>query len=111
MHQTSNKILRTLKIEELTSHEKQIVSQTSIFLKRNLRKIKEKRELKDKNNNQQKQNIDEQPLPLFFPQNYYHSNIKNESNSSNLSHKGKRLYFLSIKYKSLLFSRSIKSIF
>jgi hypothetical protein len=111
MHQTSNKILRTLKIEELTPHEKQIVSQTSIFLKRNLQRIKEKRELKDKNNNQQKQNIDEQPLPLFFPQNYYHSNNKNESNSLNLSHKGKYLYLIFIKYKILFIYRSIKSIF
>ena len=81
-----------LKMEELTPHEKEIVLETSIFLKRNLRKIKEKRELKDKNNNPQKQQIDEQPLPLFFAQNYYHPNITNETKSSkefsHLSHKG-----------------------
>jgi hypothetical protein len=93
---SSNKILNTLKIEELTPHEKQIVSQSSIFLKRNLQRIKERRESKDKNNNQQKQHIDEQPLPLFFAQNYYHPNISNETNSSNLSHKGKDLCLLSI---------------
>jgi hypothetical protein len=93
IQQISNKILNTLKMEELTPHEKQIVSQTSIFLKRNLQRIKEKRELKDKNNNQQKQHIDEQPLPLFFSQNYYHPNITiSELNSSYLSHKGKYLH-------------------
>ena len=80
-------------MEELTEHEKQIVSQTSILLKRNLRRIKEQKESKDKNNNQQKQQVDEQSLPLFFSQNYYHPNIINETNISkenlNLSHKGK----------------------
>ena len=90
-----------LKMEELTPHEKQIVSETTIFLKRNLRRIKEKRESKDKNNNQQKQHVDEQPLPLFFSQNYYHpSDIINETNvfnkNLNLSHKGKYLFITKI---------------
>jgi hypothetical protein len=78
-----------LKMEELTQREKEIVSETFIFLKRNLRRIKEKRESKDKNNNQQKQQIEEQSLPLFFSQNYYHPNINNATEFSNLSHKGK----------------------
>lgn len=95
-------------MEDLTSHEKQIVSETSIFLKRNLQRIKDKRQLKDKNNHQQKQDTDEQPLPLVFPQNYYHSN---QPNSLNLSHKGK--YFFLITKTSLFFSfcRYPKSIF
>jgi hypothetical protein len=87
-----------IKMEELTEHEKQIVLQSSIFLKRNLRRIKEQKEIKDKNNNQQKQQVDEQSLPPFFSQNYYHSNIIHETNSSkenlNLSHKGKYLHTL-----------------
>jgi hypothetical protein len=87
-----------IKMEELTEHEKQIVLQSSIFLKRNLRRIKEQKEIKDKNNNQHKQQVDEQSLPLFFSQNYYHSNIINETNCSkenlNLSHKGKYLHTL-----------------
>ncbi|CAF3874447.1 unnamed protein product [Rotaria sp. Silwood1] len=76
-----------IKIEELTEHEKQIILQTSIFLKRNLRRIKERQELKDKHNNQHKQHVEEQPLPLFFSQNYYHPNIIQETDNSNLSHK------------------------
>jgi hypothetical protein len=96
---SSPKIPKILKMEDLTPREKEIVSQTSIFLKRNLQRIKEKRELKDKNNHQQKQQIDEQPQPLFFSQNYYHSTITNETDCSNLSHKGKDLHFLSKKYQ------------
>jgi hypothetical protein len=80
-----------LKMEELTQHEKQIVLETSIFLRRNLRRIKEKRESKDKNNNQQKQQINEQPLPLFFTQNYHHPNIIPKTDNANLSHKGNSL--------------------
>jgi hypothetical protein len=94
-HLSTNKIP---KIEDLTAREKQIVSQSSIFLKRNLRRIKEKCERKTKH---QKQQIDEQPLPLFFAQNYYHSKIPNEPDSSNLSHKG-RLLILNIKTNNIL---------
>ncbi|CAF1451688.1 unnamed protein product, partial [Adineta steineri] len=80
-----------IKMEELTTEEKQIILQTSIFLKRNLQRIKDQKDLKDKNNNQQKQQIDEQLPSLFFPQNYYHSNTINKTDdlneNLNISHK------------------------
>jgi SET domain-containing protein len=85
-----------IKMEELTQYEKDVVLKTSAFLLRNLRRIKTKKESKTKTHNQQKQHIDEQPLPQFYPQNYYHRNLINNDSSlkgnSNLSHKGKYSY-------------------
>ncbi|CAF5208950.1 unnamed protein product, partial [Rotaria magnacalcarata] len=93
--QKEQKIIRInkdlIKIEALTEDEKQIISKSRIFLKRNIRRLKEKQELKDKNNRQHRQHIEEQPLPIFFAQNYHHPNLIKETNSStensSLSHK------------------------
>lgn len=86
-----------IKIEDLTEDEKRIVSQTCIFLKRNLRRLKEKQELKDKTNIAQKQHVEEQQVILFLSQNYYHPDVAKETNNpteiSNISHKG---YYLCI---------------
>ena len=82
------KIPFTREMEDLTADEKQIVSQTSIFLQRNLRRIKDKRQRKTKQQHGQKQQIDEQPLSLFVAQNYYHPKTSQLSDSSNLTHKG-----------------------
>ncbi|UJR22985.1 hypothetical protein I4U23_026012 [Adineta vaga] len=77
-----------IKMEELTEDEKQIVSQSFIFLKRNLRRIKEQNEFKDKNNNQQKQHNDHPLSPLFFAQNYFHRNSSEQRHHTEiLSHK------------------------
>ena len=56
--------------QRLSQKEKRMVLQSSIFLLRNLRKIKE---LKTKNKNLFKHQNDKQSgLALFFPQNFYH---------------------------------------
>jgi hypothetical protein len=85
-------------IQRLTQREKRIILQSSIFLLRNLRRIKEKRELRKKDqNNKLKQQTDKQSgMSLFLTQNYYHSNgLNNKSTLASLrktpklTHKGK----------------------
>lgn len=75
-------------MEDLTVEEKRIVTQSSIFLQRNLRRIKDKRQRKDKGQHGQKQTIDEQPLPLFIAQNSYHPKTDQLPSSSHLTHRG-----------------------
>ncbi|CAF3258220.1 unnamed protein product [Rotaria socialis] len=111
--QKQQKIIRInkdlIKIEALTEDEKQIISKSRIFLKRNIRRLKEKQELKDKNNSQHRQHIEEQPLPIFFAQNYHHPNLIKETNSStknsSLSHKD----LLNLFYNHIRRSHSYKS--
>lgn len=84
-------------IQRLSQREKRIVLQSSMFLLRNLRRIKQKQELKNKKNHELIQPIDKQPsISLFFTQNYYHANGPNNKSTSvslrktpKLSHKGK----------------------
>jgi SET domain-containing protein len=83
--------------QKLTQREKRMVLQSSIFLFRNLRRIKEKQELRRKNSNKQKQQTDKQSaITLFYPQNFYHSNGSNNKSTiaslrktPKLTHKGK----------------------
>ena len=84
-------------IQRLTQREKRMISRSSIFLLRNLRRIKDKQELSDKNkNNQLKQPNDKQSgMSLFFAPNYYHSNRSNQKSTlaslrkaPKLAHKG-----------------------
>ncbi|CAF1362506.1 unnamed protein product, partial [Adineta ricciae] len=78
----------SVKIEELTEEEKRIVSQSSIFLKRNFRRIKEQKESKDKNNSQHKQQAEELSVPLLFSQNYYHPYLPQQlSHPKSISHR------------------------
>ena len=95
-----------MKMEELTQHEKKIILQSSTFLIRNLRRIKQKQEIKDKSSNRQKQTVNEQPLPLFFSQNYYHPNLIQQTTNPTkypaLSHKGSFLSALSNPFLSVL---------
>ncbi|CAF0970907.1 unnamed protein product [Adineta steineri] len=78
---TNNDTNSSITIQRLTQREKRRVLQSSIFLLRNLKRIKTKQELKNKNSNtlqQQQQTTDNQSATsLFFTQNYYHSNGSN----------------------------------
>jgi hypothetical protein len=84
-------------VQKLTQREKRMVLQSSIFLLRNLRQIKEKQELRKRNDHKQKQQTDKQStIALFYPQNYYHSNGSNNKSTlvslrktPKLAHKGK----------------------
>ena len=98
-----NLVPLTRQLEELTADEKQIVAQSSIFLQRNLRRIKEKRQRKgqhqheQKQQQQQQQRIEEQSSPLFFAQNYYHHHpetIRARENPSSISHPGTKKSFV-----------------
>lgn len=89
-------------MQRLTQREKRIISQSSIFLLRNLRRIKEKRELTKKNEtNKIKQQTDKQSnMSLFFAQNYYHANGYNHKptltslrKSPKLAHKGNYFFY------------------
>jgi histone-lysine N-methyltransferase ASH1L len=87
----------TTVIPKLTYREKRMVLKSSIFLLRNLRRIKQKHELRKKKNDKLKQQNDKQPaMSLFFAQNYYHPNGSNNKSTlvslrktPKLSHKGK----------------------
>ncbi|CAF1039536.1 unnamed protein product [Rotaria sordida] len=83
---TTNNNTSITTIQKLTQREKRMILQSSIFLLRNLRRIKEKQELRKKNSNKLKQQIDKQStISLFFAQNYYHSNpLYNKSTLASL---------------------------
>ncbi|CAF4678508.1 unnamed protein product [Rotaria sp. Silwood1] len=78
---TNNTSITT--IQKLTQREKRMILQSSIFLLRNLRRIKEKQELRKKINNKLKQQLNDKQsiIPLFFAQNYYHSNSLNNKST------------------------------
>jgi len=90
-------------IQKLTQREKRIVLQSSIFLLRNLKRIKQKQELREKKTNKLKQQNDKQSATsLFFAQNYYHSNGSNNKSTlvslrktPKLNHKGMTTRFAS----------------
>ena len=84
-------------MQRLTQREKRTILRSSIFLLRNLRRIKEKRDLSKKNGtNKFKRQTDKQSnMSLFFAQNYYHPNGFNHKptltslrKSLKLAHKG-----------------------
>ena len=83
--------------QKLTQREKRMILQSSIFLLRNFRRIKEKQESKKNKIHQLKQKTDKQaPISLFFTQNYYHLNPSNNKSTlaslrktPKLAHKGK----------------------
>ena len=70
-------------MEELTPNEKRVVLHSSVFLLRNLRQIKNKRESKDKNNNQHKPSLVDESVPLFFTQNFYHPDANRKGHLAN----------------------------
>ncbi|CAF1484599.1 unnamed protein product, partial [Rotaria magnacalcarata] len=68
--------------QKLTQREKKVISQSAIFLLRNLRKVKAKHASRKKICTKLKQLRDKQTtVPLFFPQNYYHSNTSNNKST------------------------------
>ena len=80
--------------QKLTQREKRAIVESSIFLLRNLRRIKEKKELRKKN--EQNKLKQQSATAVFFSQNYYHLNRTNhKSNTTSLRktpklpHKGK----------------------
>jgi SET domain-containing protein len=89
----------SMTIQKLTQREKRMVLQSSIFLLRNLRRIKEKQELRKKKSNKLKQQNDKQStISLFFAQNYYHPNGSNNKSTlaslrktPKINHKGKNI--------------------
>jgi len=103
--------------QRLTQREKRMVVKSSIFLLRNLRRIKAK-ELRKKNNNKLKQQTDKQPATsLFSPQNYYHSNGSNHKSTlaslrktPKLTHKGKSINRFESLYFPIIIFRNILSI-
>lgn len=87
-------------IQKLTQREKRLISQSSIFLLRNLRKIKTKQQLTQTNHKKLTIQTDKPSiLTNFYAQNYYHSNtINHRSTLSSLrktpkiTHKGKSCF-------------------
>ncbi|CAM4952280.1 unnamed protein product [Rotaria socialis] len=68
--------------QKLTQREKKMISQSAIFLLRNLRKVKAKHASRKKICTKLKQlNNKQTTVPLFFPQNYYHSNTPNNQST------------------------------
>jgi hypothetical protein len=101
-------------IQRLTQREKRMVLQSSIFLLRNLRRLKEKQELRENNSYKLKQQTDKQSaISLFLAQNYYHSNGSNNSSTlaslrktPKLMHKGKSIS-MSLLFDLLLYDHPI----
>ena len=107
-----------VQMHRLTQREKRLVLQSSIFLLRNLRRIKEKRDWNKKNgNNQLKRQTDKQSsMSLFFAQNYYHSHgschkstLASLRRAPKLVHKGKSSFFSN--FQSQNFIRCFPEIF
>lgn len=118
---TTNNHQQTANSQKLTQREKRMVLQSSIFLLRNLRRIKEKRDLRKMNgNNKLKRATDKQSaLSLFLAQNYYHPNGSNNKSTlaslrktPKLTHRGKSCLFQSdVRCDQMLISfRNILSI-
>jgi len=88
--------------QKISPKEKRMILSSSIFLMRNLRKVKQKYRLKKRNRKQTSTNHHKQSIPdLFFPQNYYHPHINRSTlaslrKSSKINHKD--LFYLFYNY-------------
>ncbi len=105
---------QTVNIQRLTQRDKRMILQSSIFLLRNLRRIKAKRELRKKNENNK---LKQSGMSLFFSHNYYHSNGSNHKSTlaslrktPKLTHKGKSINRFESLYFPIIIFRNILSI-
>ena len=88
---SGRKTEKPAKMEELTEEEKSIVRETSVFLQRNLRRIRGRRAGKQRDKQEQPQQLVEGPSLLFLAQNYYHRDgEKAGQHTGTLTHRGKR---------------------
>ena len=92
---------------KLTQRDKRAIVQSSIFLLRNLRRIKERQELRRKN--QQNKLKQQSATAVFFSQNYYHPNRANHKSTltslrktPKIAHKGKTTDKVDIRSSSSL---------